>query len=587
MRGKRRGKARKKESGLRYSLSKACSRMALGDPEKYYKRLVAGLCLIPLPLTPLLLDVLIRSGVLARFGIELPIPLTLTIPLPKPISFPLGFLALPLAIPVLILILVGYYPVLKLKSHLSALEKEAPFSVLAVCTGAYAGLPPLRAFGELVNLPVLEHTRYEVSRILRDATLNRRHLSEQLIIEARGTGGSWGRLLRALISLERTGGDPKLVLRDLMRETLRDLRVSYDILAGRFRSMISACSVVFGAMPMMLTVLFTILASEIVIPLVLGFVGLNIVIAVLYSLVVDAQVPRTISYLKVYKYILLKWAPLGVGVGVLSYFGLIRLPILVVAHTGMSLALGVLAFSIPAYIEFKVHARAVDEILENLPLVLRDLADEVSRGFSPHLALERLHENAVYGKYTDRLIALLVKRGRVQGSLRDALKGIEKLMPVQLRLSLWLVVNGEELGATPDVYNELADTMLEYSMCLRGFKRSCESYRYLGIGMCILSIGLVLGLFATLISRIATIGALMRDQAGGVVPAMPFMIASPEQLPMIKNVVYFGVVANSIVLAVTTGKTLDWRFGGSFRDMVIVTAVLILAVVLGVLMGWL
>ena len=239
------------------------------------------------------------------------------------------------------------------------------------------------------------------------------------------------------------------------------------------------------------------------------------------------------------------------------------------------------------YIEFKVHARAVDEILKNLSLVLRELADEVSRGFSPHLALERLHENAVYGKYTDRLIALLVKRGRVQGSLRDALKGIEELMPVQLRLSLWLVVNGEELGATPDVYNELADTMLEYSLCLRGFKRSCESYRYLGIGMCILSIGLVLGLFATLISRIATIGALMRDQAGSVVPAMSFMIASPEQLPMIKNTVYFGVVANSIVLAVTTGKTLDWRFGGSFRDMVIVTAVLVLAVVLGVFMGWL
>ena len=38
------------------------------------------------------------------------------------------------------------------------------------------------------------------------------------------------------------------------------------------------------------------------------------------------------------------------------------------------------------------------------------------------------------------------------------------------------------------------------------------------------------------------------------------------------------VVANSIVLAVTTGKTLDWRFGGFFRDIVIVTIVLVLGV---------
>ena len=106
------------------------------------------------------------------------------------------------------------------------------------------------------------------------------------------------------------------------------------------------------------------------------------------------------------------------------------------------------------YIEFKVHARAVDEILENPPLALRDLANEVSRGFFSHLALERLHENTVYGKYTDRLIALLVKRGRVQGSLRGALRGIEELIPVQLRLFLWLIVNGEELNASLSINEE-------------------------------------------------------------------------------------------------------------------------------------
>ena len=49
---------------------------------------------------------------------------------------------------------------------------------------------------------------------------------------------------------------------------------------------------------------------------------------------------------------------------------------------------------------------------------------------------------------------------------------------------------------------------------------------------------------------------------------------------MVKNVVYFDVVANSIVLAVTTGKTLDWRFSGFFRDIVIVAIVLVLGVIM-------
>ena len=66
---------------------------------------------------------------------------------------------------------------------------------------------------------------------------------------------------------------------------------------------------------------------------------------------------------------------------------------------------------------------------------------------------------------------------------RTKIQGIEELIPVQLRPVLWLMVNDKELGTTSDVYNELADIMLEYSLRLRGFKRSCESYRYLRISL--------------------------------------------------------------------------------------------------------
>ena len=51
------------------------------------------------------------------------------------------------------------------------------------------------------------------------------------------------------------------------------------------------------------------------------------------------------------------------------------------------------------------------------------------RGVLAHQALEGLYENATYGKFTDRFIALLVKHARVLGSLRDALKGVEHLLP--------------------------------------------------------------------------------------------------------------------------------------------------------------
>lgn len=122
----------------------------------------------------------------------------------------------------------------------------------------------MRAFEELSRLKALKHVSFEVDRIKRDAILNRKHLSEQLVIEAKNATGTWAKLLRVLVSLERIGGDPKLVLRDLMRETLRDLKVYYEVLARRFQSMISASNVMFGAMPMMLSILFTLLASTLI-----------------------------------------------------------------------------------------------------------------------------------------------------------------------------------------------------------------------------------------------------------------------------------------------------------------------------------
>ena len=542
-------------------IREACRRLALGDPEPYERRLKLGLALAWLPMISLILPSLIP---MPAEGFEL--------------VFTMALAMIPLC-----LIISGYMPVLRLRSHISGLEHEAPFAVLMVNVGVHTGLSPVRAFEELAKLDVLKAISFEVRRILRDSCLHRRHLSEQLAIEAKQSGGTWAKLLRALVSLERIGGDPRLVLRDLMRETLRDLRVHYESLAQRFQSMISASNVLFGAMPMMLSVLFTLLASEAVISMVVGFMILNAFMAMLYLMTVDMQVPRTISFMRTYGKIVLKWLPLGTGLCLLSYMGFIRLPVSLIAPKAVAISIGALTFSLPAYFEFRLHARVVDELLENLPTVLRDVADEVERGFSPHQALERLYENATYGKFTDRFIALLVKRARVLGSLRDALKGVEQLLPIQMRLALWLLTLGEELGASSGVYHELADAMLEYHLALRGFKKGCQGYRLMALGMVGLTIGLVITLFSTLVSRIAVVGQLIGGAEGLI--SLPFSIASPELLPVIKDWVYAGIAVNSLILALATGKTLDWRIGGGLRDMIAIATMILGGLILSLMLG--
>lgn len=46
-------------------------------------------------------------------------------------------------------------------------------------------------------------------------------------------------------------------------------------------------------------------------------------------------------------------------------------------------------------------------------------------------------------------------------------------------------------------------------------------------------------------------------------------------MPIIKDWVYVGIAVNSLILALVTDKTLDWRLGEGLRDMMTV-AVMIL-----------
>ena len=134
------------------SIREACRRLALGNPERYEKRVKLGLVLSWLPVSIFIIPMLIP---LLEFEL---------------IQFPLtfGLTLLPTA-----LLISGYSPIFKLKSHLSGLEKESTFAILAVNVCVNAGLTLLRALKELSKLKVLKHVSLEVERIKRDTILNR------------------------------------------------------------------------------------------------------------------------------------------------------------------------------------------------------------------------------------------------------------------------------------------------------------------------------------------------------------------------------------------------------------------------------
>jgi len=450
------------------------------------------------------------------------------------------------------------------------LEREAPLAAIAAQVVVEADRSPLEAVSVLASLDSLPSVSEAAEGVIKKSLLSLKPLHEQLYEERRD--GTWGRILSTVAYVEASGLDPRAVFKDLVKTALRDLRASYEQLSDRFQAMIRVAGVAFGAFPMMVSVMLAILASDSVIPLLLAFTLVNLVLAALWTLLADLQIPEIADYAPFYRRVLAKWLPLGAAVGAASYLGLLYLPVSLVYRSPLSLSLGALAFSLPAYLEWRLQAKVQDELLESLPLVLRGVAEQVSKGFSVHQALENVAKAGGLPRYADKLLTLILKEARIYGSLRDAYVKVRDLLPKPWRFSLELLVVAEEVGAGAGAIHSLADSVAEYVASVREFRRKTGAYKWLSLGMAALTLALLGFISHTVMARMAAIG-LLAEQNPAV--TLPFKPPTPDQLPALKDSIYLAAAANSLALAVVTGKTSGWRMGDALPELLKTSALLL------------
>ena len=465
------------------------------------------------------------------------------------------------------------YSLIRLRDHLARLEREAPMAVLAIYVSVESRLSPLKAFEVLAGLESLPSVSLEASRIIRDSKLGLRTLYEQLMIEAKQARGVWGRLLGALASSEASGLDPRLAMRDLVISTLRDLKTGYEKMARRFQALISSASVIFGAFPMMLTVMLSILASGNMYPVLAATTLFNAFLATTWLLTVDSQVPDILDYKVFYRKNLTRWLPIGAAVGALVYAGFVYFPGSLVYRSSLALCLGALTFSLPVSIRWRLQSRVQSELMEGLPVVLREVAAQVEKGYSPHQALENVASMGSSSKYVSKLLSLIIKEARVYGSLREAYSKIADLLPKPWKVSLELLALGEEMGSGASAIHALADSMAEYVATMRELRRLTSPYKWLSLAMSILTLSLLAYISRMVMVKMAQIGALMA--AGGATVTMPFTPPTPEELPKLLDVVFLQASANSIILSIVTGKTVGWRMGDSIVEVLKASAAVI------------
>jgi len=110
---------------------------------------------------------------------------------------------------------------------------------------------------------------------------------------------------------------------------------------------------------------------------------------------------------------------------------------------------------------------------------------------------------------------------------------------------------------------------------IRELRRSTQIYRVLSLGFTAMTLALLSFLFNTVVVAVAAAG-----RAAQMAPtALPFSPVPPENLPLFKDAVYTMVAASSVFLALVTGKTTEWRIGGSLLDLAL-TSIILLAFLL-------
>ena len=479
-------------------------------------------------------------------------------------------------------------PVFALKSHDSRVQEEAVWGIFAGTLYAFAGIPPLKILHVLGEkdciLPALSK---EIARMIRDSRIRMVPLLEVLREEYKRAKGFWRSLLGSIITLETTGGDIVTYFRDLYRTCIRDLRVHFENQAKTMSSISSAVTVFLAILPMSVYVMLVIVASSMVLQSVIMFTIMNVVMGLTVALVSDMFVPKVGDlYLPVYRKIIVKYLPVGVCVGLASWFGLICVPLMLKFQGVISLALGTLAFCLPAYLEFRRHARAIDETIENLPTFIRDVADEVKRGASPLQALAHIHETRSYGRYFDRLLRLLINKINLQG-VRKALEDLKPYLPRQVFFCLDVIADADEIGARAEVFDVLADIMHDWVNSIHEFQASVRIGKYTSLMAMLCAIGITIFLFGHIVKMIASAGDMIRQMSSSPYGSMPVTIdiATSDLIPALKNYIFLALGITSIILGLVGGKVASFRFGDGFKDTAIMVILIVASLIVGSLLG--
>jgi len=234
--------------------------------------------------------------------------------------------------------------------------------------------------------------------------------------------------------------------------------------------------------------------------------------------------------------------------------------------TAIALDLAFIVILLKEAISFTRDNRRLSSIEMALPSFVRDLTEEIRKGYTPSQAFERLLQLRSYGRNFDNILKEVIAALKIGYPVSDAIQFIKNKVSWRTNVIFEIIGDADKLGAKADVFEEITDVTREIIDALKIAKSGTVGIRMFGI----ITAGLVMGIMALLVnlvlSPIARLSSTIQAAQSGLGQqySLGFSLITEKLLAPMVDSISNGVVISSLILGLLTGKMSDGVLASGF-----------------------
>ncbi|MEM2233955.1 MAG: type II secretion system F family protein [Nitrososphaerota archaeon] len=486
----------------------------------------------------------IGSAAAAAIGSALSIALGSS-PLPSLAAGGLG-----LILPVMSLITLMDKP----RERRSRIDSELPFFCTYLTIASSTGMTVYSAYrGARVAPGVFPQMYSEAEEVERIIYFSGKGTMEGIEIHAKSNPHDlYQATVLQAVSIQRTGGDVVTALEDRTREAFRRMEDAFERYSRSVAAIGEVAVILLFLLPVSIALTailnpemapaMAIMASAFLVP-VMG-VGL-------YS-AIRAASPRKPDRFEVSPQDLL--LPLALGTMTPAVMMVVGLP------ASVSVASGILGFSLPLYLRMRPQILEVEQTEAELRRFLREISELRRLGQSIVVAVQRIaHE----GRYRPHFLSLLRRVStRVALGMKLWQAGYEARSWLARMVFFLLYVIEVTGGGHPALIEKVIDSIRVYENSKRSARSASTIFIYLAIGGPLIG-ALTVAMVVPLLDMLVGIGSMIAQ--AGQASGFGFTPPTREQIRVVSDLVMVLIILTSAALTVTVSRAADMHPYGLHR----------------------